>query len=269
MFRVLTEGGPMSGATRLETPTAGRNDDLERALRRSVETRAFTYAAQPILDLRAGEVAFHELLIRFDLPAATAELIEIAETVGLIGAIDAAALDAAAGFLAASRDRAGLCVNVSAQTLTEARDTLALLAAVERMGPKTSRLVLEVTESAEITNLVVANAAIQALRARGCRVWLDDFGAGFASLPYLQALEVDGVKIDGGYVAAACRSPRDERLLAGLVAFSRELKVETTAERIETPEQAGLAARVGATYGQGYLFGRPALLATAATGTAP
>jgi EAL domain-containing protein (putative c-di-GMP-specific phosphodiesterase class I) len=232
---------------------------LGETLRAAIAARAFGYAAQPIIDLKTATPRYHELLVRFDLDAPTASLIEIAERSGLIADLDVAVVAEAGRLLRGGRFR-GLCVNVSAQTLTDPAAALRLVGSVGALGAMTARLVVEITESAEINNLVLANAAIQALRQRGCRVWLDDFGAGFASLPYLQALEVDGVKIDGGYVAAAARSDRDMRLLAGLVAFARELNVETTAERIETRQQAELAARVGATFGQGYLFGRPQAL---------
>src|SRR3546814_8686804 len=121
------------------------------------------------------------------------------------------------------------------------------------------QLIFEITESTQITNLVHAAAAVRQLRDDGHSVCLDDFGAGAASFPYLQALDVDYVKIDGAYVKALQTKEyeRDRAILKGMVWLCKELGIGTVAEMVEPEDQAGLLRDFGIDYGQGYLFGRP------------
>lgn len=226
---------------------------------------AFRFDRQPIVDLRgASAPRFYELLARFELNMPIPEIIETLETSGLIMDLDISAARFAARMLDHDRslDGAGLSVNVSGRSIAEPAYADALIAILANAQFARDRLVLEVTESSEITDLGAANTAIQAVRRLGCKVWLDDFGTGFASLPYLQAIEVDGVKIDGRYLPVE-EGARAERMFRGIVQFCAELGVETVAEMIETPAQAELAGRIGVTYGQGWHFGRPQRFAAA------
>jgi EAL domain-containing protein (putative c-di-GMP-specific phosphodiesterase class I) len=107
--------------------------------------------------------------------------------------------------------------------------------------------------------MVHAANAVRQLREDGHFVCLDDFGAGAASFPYLQALEIDYVKIDGAYVKALQTQgqDRDRAILKGMVWLCKELNIGTVAEMVETEDQARLLLDFGIDYGQGYLFGRP------------
>ena len=107
-------------------------------------------------------------------------------------------------------------------------------------------------------DLDVANRHIQSLRGLGCKVCLDDFGAGAASFAYLQRLSVDVVKIDGRYVRDLASDGRDGALVRHLVQLCKELKVKTVAEMVETPEIEDAARRAGVDFAQGWLYGRPA-----------
>ena len=122
---------------------------------------------------------------------------------------------------------------------------------------ETDRLIFEVTESAVISDLALAQRHVQALQRMGFHVCLDDFGAGAASYGYLQQLSVDVVKIDGGYVRELTRSGRDDVMIRHLVGLCRELKVTTVAEMVETQDVADALRRAGVDYAQGWLFGPP------------
>ena len=119
------------------------------------------------------------------------------------------------------------------------------------------RMLLEVTETHALPDLAKANRVIQALRARGHAVCLDDFGAGAASLEYLRCLDVDFVKIDGRYIQSLTAGSRDELILKHVVALCRDMGVETIAEMMETVESARLAEALGVGLGQGWRFGKP------------
>jgi EAL domain-containing protein (putative c-di-GMP-specific phosphodiesterase class I) len=224
---------------------------------------ALSYARQPIVPLRPGGRPMFEVLSRFDglnLDPSynVGQLFGIAEETGAVVEMDLATAKAAIAALSVGAfGEAGLSVNASGQSIQNPQYVAALIEALKAARFDPARFTIEITESAEIKDLPATNAWIQAVRAMGCKVSLDDFGAGFASLPYLQALEVDGVKIDGRYLQAASASQRDERLFRAIVRFCAELGVETVAEMIETEAQADFAARIGATAGQGYYLGRP------------
>ena len=121
-----------------------------------------------------------------------------------------------------------------------------------------SRLLFEITETMEIADLPRAERIIQDFRRAGHKVCLDDFGAGAASFPYLQAFTIDFVKIDGAYIGRMLETVRDHAILKAMVGLCRNLSIATIAERIETEAQAERLARLGVRYGQGFLFGRPA-----------
>jgi EAL domain-containing protein (putative c-di-GMP-specific phosphodiesterase class I) len=114
----------------------------------------------------------------------------------------------------------------------------------------------ELTESAAVEDLAHADRHLQALRAAGCEVCLDDFGAGAASLAYLQQLTLDLVKIDGRYIRDLQHGGREATFVRHLVNMCGELNVRTLAEMVETPEAEDAVRRAGVDYAQGWLYGR-------------
>ena len=119
------------------------------------------------------------------------------------------------------------------------------------------QLSLEITESVQLRDLVRAERVVQEVRRRGFAVYLDDFGAGAASFQYLQALTIDGVKIDGTYIKRIGGSQRDDALVRGIVQLCGDLKIATVGEMVETTDQNNFLRSVGVTLGQGWLFGKP------------
>ena len=101
------------------------------------------------------------------------------------------------------------------------------------------------------------NEYLQALRKRKHEVCLDDFGAGAASFQYLNALDIDCVKIDGKYIRDALNSSRDEAMVRNLVRMCKDLGVSTVAEMVETEEQCQYLTKIGVDKAQGWLFGKP------------
>ena len=105
-------------------------------------------------------------------------------------------------------------------------------------------------------DLARADRHVQAMRSAGCEVCLDDFGAGAASLAYLQQLTLDVVKIDGRYIRDLQHGGREATFVRHLVNMCGELKVRTLAEMVETPEAEDAVRRAGVDYAQGWLYGR-------------
>ena len=114
----------------------------------------------------------------------------------------------------------------------------------------------ELTESAAIEDLAQADRQIQCLRRAGCEVCLDDFGAGAASLAYLQQLTLDVLKIDGRYIRDLQHGGREATFVKHLVNLCAELNVRTLAEMVETTEAQDAVRAAGVHFAQGWLYGR-------------
>lgn len=177
---------------RLRIP-AGWAERLADALE---QDRLVAYA-QPILDLRRGEVTQYELLVRLSEGSQVvdpAPFLPIAERAGLIQQIDVWICWEALRLIA----RAGLRVHINLSTKTVGDDTAiqAILHALDASKVPPANLVLEITETAAIADVAQTLRCVETLRARGCQLALDDFGVGFSSLYYLRHLPVDYLKID-------------------------------------------------------------------------
>lgn len=233
-----------------------------RALRSAVSGRKFQLVFQPIVRLDTRTLHHYEALSRFEDGGSPFETIRLAEGVHLIGEFDLAVVTRVIDLLSEKR-RQGEVIDVAVNLSGHSLESTVFMAALrEILAPDPElrkQLIFEITESTQITNLVHAAAAVRQLRDDGHSVCLDDFGAGAASFPYLQAMDVDYVKIDGAYVKALQTKghDRDRAILKGMVWLCKELGIGTVAEMVETEDQAGLLRDFGIDYGQGYLFGRP------------
>lgn len=217
----------------------------------------FTLHFQPIVDLTTGEIHHLEALARFgdEGPAGT---VTMAEDLGLIDKFDLAVAEK----VLKQMRRPGfthlkVAVNISGSSLANDIYVQTLLK-LSQVNPEVrARLLVEVTETAAVGDLVEANRRLATLREAGIMVCLDDFGVGAASFEYLQSLSVDIVKIDGSFIRDIVDNARTRTLLSHLVGLCRSLKVSTIAEMIETKAQADAVRALGIDMGQGYLFGRP------------
>jgi EAL domain-containing protein (putative c-di-GMP-specific phosphodiesterase class I) len=225
------------------------------ALGAAIRQRRFSLAYQPVVCLRTGDLHHHEVLVRFGAQGSPFPTIRLAEELDLIEPLDVAVLEESLKVLAAD-PALTLAVNVSGRSVmseayvSRAVDLLRATPAIQ------GRLMFELTESAAVEDLALADRHIQALRAAGCEVCLDDFGAGAASLAYLQQLTLDLLKIDGRYIRDLQHGGREATFVKHLVNMCGELKVRTLAEMVETPEAEDAVRRAGVDYAQGWLYGR-------------
>jgi EAL domain-containing protein (putative c-di-GMP-specific phosphodiesterase class I) len=250
-------GAETAGSTTLqEAINASVRHTLKKAsdLGQAVAERRFTLVYQPVVTLRTGQLHHHEVLVRFGSDESPFPMIRMAEELDLIEALDVAVAEAATDELA--RDgKLKLAVNVSGRTITSDGFVESVTALVRAGGGFDGRLMFELTESATIDDLALANRHIQALRSLGCHVCLDDFGSGAASLAYLQQLDLDLVKIDGRYIRQLQHGGREATFIRHLVMMCSELGVETVAEMVETTVAEEAVRRAGVDYAQGYLYG--------------
>ena len=200
-----------------------------------------------------------------------AEFIPLAEEGGLIIAMGQWALRKACAMALRWPGHVRVAVNVSARHFLAPAfmDDLRALLARTRLDPP--RLEVEITESLLIDDNDSARATLAALRGLGVRVALDDFGTGYSSLAYLRDLPLDSLKIDGAFVQGLERDSSSLEVTRAIVQVARALKMDVTAEGIETQAQYETLLELGCTDAQGYLLGRPmpATALAALLGAAP
>lgn len=234
------------------------NERLTEALREE----SFRVFAQPVLDLRTGRIASHELLIRMLLDGevvAPAEFLPAAERLGLIREIDRWMIDQAVALLVDhALGDSTLEVNLSGRAFTDAELPGIIRATLERNGIEPRRLGFEITETAAIADMAKAQRFICMLKELGCRFSLDDFGSGFSSFYYLKHLQIDCLKVDGSFIRSLPDSPQDQHLVRGIVELCRGLGVEIAVEYVEDQRTLELVRDLGVDLAQGYHIGRPA-----------
>ncbi len=229
--------------------------------REVLEDRHFHLVYQPIVRFSDRKIMHYEALARLSAEAAgpvrgTGDFTAQIEALGLAPVFDLAVISKALAVLRARPD-VRIAVNVSGDSLQSPRFRAELL---RRIG-WTSRLSVEVTETAEIADLSAAAATLQELRQRGVQVCLDDFGSGHAAFRYLRELPIDFLKIDGSYVQAALNVARERDVLSAMCGMARAVGAEVIAEQVETEAQAALMREMGIPLGQGWLLGHPGALA--------
>ncbi|MDP3175714.1 MAG: EAL domain-containing protein [Phenylobacterium sp.] len=228
------------------------------ALGEAVARKNFRLVYQPVVDLKAGGALHHyEVLVRFGAEASPFPIIRMAEELDLIEPLDLAILERTVERLTTSQDLT-LAVNISGRTICSSDFVEQARRIIRGSGEARHRLIFELTESAAIDDLGLADRHLQALRAEGCRVCLDDFGAGAASLAYLQQLSLDVVKIDGRYIRELQHGGRGATFIRHLVRMCAELGVKTLAEMVETPQAEEAVRRAGVDFAQGWLYGSAA-----------
>ena len=226
------------------------------AMSRAVGEGAFEIAYQPIADLATGKVSHYEALARFANPEGTRETVKFMEALGIANSLDLAVASKVLGLIE-QHAHAHVAFNISGATIASPASFGMLAAILARCRKFAPRTLIEITETAAISDLECAAKAIQALREMGYRVGLDDFGAGAASMNYLHTLQVDFVKFDGAMIRKIGACARDDAFLAGLAKLCGEMGTATVAQWIETRQMAEAARAMGFQQGQGKWLGAP------------
>lgn len=247
-------------------------------LRHALDDDLFAVHYQPIVSLADGKPAHYEALVRLaDDPSgghlAPARFLPAAERYGLIRDIDLLVLARVAALLAdrgprQSVGRAGdagengprIAINLSALSVTDPEMLGHVERCLDRHGADPRRLVIEITETAAISDMARAQAFCRGVAALGCGLALDDFGSGFGSFQYLTHLPFDYLKIDGSFVRALPTSPKDQLVVRALAGLAHNMGMRTIAEYVTDHETVRLLRAFGVDYAQGYELGRPAPL---------
>jgi len=240
---------------------------LER-LRRAVTEDLFELHYQPIVPLRDrsrnGPASHYEALVRLaDEPdgrlVAPGRFLPAAERYGLIRHIDRIVLGKVLALLASGNALPGVCiaVNLSALSITDENMLADIENGLALSGVDPGRLIIEVTETASISDMERARRFCAGVQTLGCSVALDDFGAGFGSFQYLKNLPFRYLKIDGDFIRALPQSPNDQLVVKALVGVVKGMGAMTIAEFVGDEETMALLRGYGVDYAQGYAVGRP------------
>lgn len=240
---------------------AARRHALERDLASALANDQLSLAFQPFLDLASDRIRGFEALLRWQHPTLGAippsEFIPIAEETGLIHSIGHWVVKTAC--LAAARWPRDLRVSVNL-SVVQLKDK-ALLDGIEvalaEAGLEPRRLEVEITETVLISNFEETISLLRSLISLSVTVALDDFGTGYSSLTYLRKLPLSRLKIDRSFVQDMLTDADCAAIVRSLIELAHELRIEVTAEGVETPEQLDYLRRVRCDEAQGYLIGKP------------
>lgn len=218
---------------------------------------------QGIYSTRQRTLRHYEVLLRVRDPAnanattLTGEFIAMAEKCGRILEVDRWVLRHAIRELAADSEIPALAVNVSGRSLDDESLPAYIEQELRQAGVAPSRLLVELTETAAVTDLHDARRFIEALQRMGCGVCLDDFGTGFSSFAYLRHLQVDAIKIDGLFIRDLPKDQENQLFVRTIVALARGLHQTTIAECVEDEESLTILRSLGVDYVQGFHLGAP------------
>jgi len=235
---------------------------LEVSLRKALGRDEFVLHYQPVVDARSENIVSFEALVRWNSSehgfVSPGKFIPLAEDTRLIVPIGKWVLRQACFEAREWPEHVKVNVNVSPEQLLEPDFHQDVIDALAASGLRPERLEVEVTESIFLRDASIARNALEQVMALGCSVALDDFGTGYSSLGYLRKLRFSTIKVDRTFVQGAAQGANESlAIINAVVAMAKSLEMSTTAEGVETAEEAALIRNLGCDKIQGFYFGRP------------
>ena len=245
---------------------AAARSDLGARLRRASERGELRLEYQPIVELTGGGIVGLEALVRWQPPDRPlqypADFIAMAEETGEIIPIGRWVINEACRQVRIWQERYNLPelranVNISARQFKDPDLVAVVAGALADNGLPAHCLTLEITESTLMLRTTETMARVGDLRALGVRLSIDDFGTGYSSLGYLQAFQVDELKLDRSFVSDPTEIGNPMVLSRAIVELARALGLEMVVEGVESVAQADWFASLGCSFAQGFFFARP------------
>ena len=249
---------------RATSPDAVVQPACEDEVRQALALQQLQAWYQPKFNLRSGEVCGVEVLCRWMHPSKgvlpPALFIPVLERCGLMDELLFAQLDQALSLQEQARIQGyplNMAFNLQTSQLVNSQLTYTLKGILARHGTPGSRLTFELTENGLLQAPAASLENLVRLRMMGCRLSLDDFGAGFSSLQRLCQLPFNEIKLDGEFVRNLEHEPRCAAVIASTLALGNSLGMAVVVEGIETLDQLQRLLAMGCVEGQGYWFARP------------
>jgi diguanylate cyclase (GGDEF)-like protein len=237
-----------------------RNVQIAEEIQTALDEDRMHLVLQPVVNSVTRELAFSECLMRMTKSNGTVvsagEFIEVAEQLGIAQQIDRHTLRLAVDLLN-DDPNLHLSLNVSGLTCAEHDWLLELYNLVGTRPGLAKRLIVEITETATIHDLDQSIVFVDTVKEMGCKVAIDDFGAGYSSFKTLKHLPVDMVKIDGNFVRNLTTDHTDRVFLRTMAELAENFGLETVAEYVIDEPTAKLVQDAGLTYLQGFHLGQP------------
>jgi diguanylate cyclase (GGDEF)-like protein len=237
---------------------------LEVDLNTALQEGQFSLLYQPVYELSTRRVVALEALLRWVHPTRgevdPADFVPLAEDSGLIVPIGRWVLEEActrAAALNVAGHRVAIAVKVSAKQLTRDGFATDVLRALQQSGLEPSLLALEIAETTVMEDKAEAASRMEALKALGVRIAVDDFGSGYAYRADLQRMPIDFLKVDRGSLAASEDEDYRSWLLEAILVFGRDLSLTVIAKGVESQEQAAALQAMGCTMAQGFFLSEP------------
>jgi EAL domain-containing protein (putative c-di-GMP-specific phosphodiesterase class I) len=240
---------------------------LETDMRRAVQRQEFRLYYQPIVSLESGQITGFEALVRWHHPErgliSPVEFIPVAEETGLIVPIGWWVLHEACRQTQAWQEHfaanppLSISVNLSGRQVMQPDMLEQIDQILQRTRFDARALKLEITESIIMENVAFTTTLLSGLKTRNIRLHIDDFGTGYSSLSYLHSFPIDGLKIDRSFVSRMGGHGEGLEIVRAIRTLAGNLKMEVTAEGVETAEQLAQLRALQCEYGQGYFFSRP------------
>lgn len=226
----------------------------------AIDVNRMHLAFQPVVDAKTHRGTFHEALLRMEEKngnvSLAADFIGIAEKLGLIKFIDHYALNLTLKALADYPD-AKLSLNVSHETAKDPEWLSNLASGLLLVPGASDRLIVEITESHAASNILEAQKFVNTIHDMGCKVAIDDFGAGYTSFSNLKDLQIDIIKVDGSFCEDLENNRQNQIFIRALLDLANAFDVKIVVEWVESAETAALLAKWGVDYLQGSAFGMP------------
>jgi diguanylate cyclase (GGDEF)-like protein len=236
--------------------------ELELLVRKNVAEKSFELHYQPMINVAQSAIKGFEALLRMKdqagNPVSPMHFVPVAEEIGLIDEIGAWVLETACKTAATWPEEIQISVNLSPAQFRRRSIVPVTRQALASSGIAPSRLLLEITESLLLNDTDAVLEQLRELKALGISIVMDDFGTGYSSLGYMLKFPFDRIKIDRSFVREMDNgNDSATTLVQTIIALGHTLKMNVTAEGVETEQQASILRGMKCDDAQGYLFGRP------------
>jgi diguanylate cyclase (GGDEF)-like protein len=237
-----------------------RNITIADEVIEALDDNRMRLVLQPMVNAKTTKADIYECLLRMEKPdgslVSAGEFIPVAEQLGLSRLIDRRTLELSVALLKKHPELV-LSVNVSGLTCTDHEWLVTLQRVTASRRDILSRMIIEITETAAIQDLDQSINFVDTLKELGCRVAIDDFGAGYTSFKNLKLLNVDMVKIDGAFVKNMADDTSDQIFIKTMIELAQTFGMETVAEWVGDERSVKHLTEAGITYLQGFFYGLP------------
>lgn len=240
---------------------------FEKDMFHALDRSEFTLHYQPVISLADDRIFSFEALIRWNHPKRgllhPSEFIPFAEKLPIIVPLGFWIIEEAARQIGQWKRRDGIDypiligVNLSANQFVNPDLSSWIVALINKTGIDPALIAFEITESAFMTDMELANIQLLKLKSNNHLIYMDDFGTGYSSLSYLQHFPVDTIKIDQSFVRWMHIDEQSEQIVRSVVGLAHNLKMKVVAEGVEEDEHRVMLKDLKCDYGQGFLFAPP------------